>query len=93
MKKIIFDEEIIHGWFGLSYASYLVLPRSILQSAPVEWQKKFVDCLEELGEMFGCVPKDGTYEVQLRNDDGRYMHDVFQDYERGRRRIVPNAKR
>jgi hypothetical protein len=90
-KELAIDNEPIHGWFELSYASYLVLPRSILQSAPVEWQRRFVECLNELEEMFGDVPKDGTYEVTLKNDDGKFIHDELRDYERGRR-VIPMIK-
>jgi len=38
----------IHTWFSLSYASYLVIPRSVLQSMSEEWQYKFVELLDEL---------------------------------------------
>lgn len=47
------DREAIHAWFGLTYANYLVLPRSVLQSMPDEWQKRFVEQLEELHRAFG----------------------------------------
>ena len=81
----------IHEWFGLSYASYLVLPRSILQSTPQEWQDKFVDLLEELEEMgFKCPEEGKTYSVNARDDKtGRFTTDIFQEYERGRRMIIP----
>ena len=62
------DSAPIHGWFNLTYASYLVLPRSVLQSAPIEWQRRFVDCLNELEELFGEVPEKGTYHVNLHDD-------------------------
>ena len=63
--------------------------RNGLQSAPIEWQRRFVECLNELKDMFGNVPKEGTYEIHLRdNNTGKYIHDVFQNYERGRR-IIP----
>lgn len=48
-KILNFDEDdYIHNWFGLSYANYLVLLRSILQSMDAEWQKKLVNLLNEL---------------------------------------------
>jgi hypothetical protein len=47
------ESEPIHAWFGLTYANYLVLPRSVLQSMPVEWQRDFVRRLKELDETFG----------------------------------------
>lgn len=84
------ESEPIHSFFNLTYASYLVLPRSILQSAPVEWQKRFVKCIEELEELFGDVPNEGLYSIHLRNDKGQYIPDPLGDYERGRRRIPFN---
>lgn len=51
-EKIEFTDkdDYIHNWFGLTYANYLVLPRSILQSMDAEWQKKMVDLLNEMEE-------------------------------------------
>lgn len=49
----IWDREAIHTWFNLTYSNYLVLPRSVLQSMPDEWQKRFVLCLREAEEAFG----------------------------------------
>lgn len=86
-KEQIEIKEPIHEWFELSYASYLVLPRSILQSLPVEWQEKFVNLLNEAEQLMGKVPSEGTYKVLLQSDKGRYITDPLRDYERGRRRI------
>jgi hypothetical protein len=47
------ESEPVHLWFGLTYANYLVLPRSVLQSMPQEWQAKFCTLLDELHEAFG----------------------------------------
>lgn len=44
--------EPIHEHFGLSYAEYLVVNRTLLQSMPIEWQARFVDCLRELDNAF-----------------------------------------
>lgn len=79
------DNDPIHWWFGLSYSSYLVLPRSILQSAPVEWQKNFVKCLEELQTMF--EQENDHYIVSLRDENGKFTKDPYCDYQRGRRKI------
>lgn len=57
------EREAIHGWFGLTYANYLVLNRSVLQSMPDEWQSRFVGCLRELDEAFGHLPHP-TYDVR-----------------------------
>ncbi|MGW4803045.1 hypothetical protein [Kitasatospora sp. NPDC004272] len=53
----------IQDHFGLSYANYLVLPRTLLQSMPIEWQQRFVDCLGELDAAFQHVPQAEAYEV------------------------------
>lgn len=41
-------DEPIHEAFGLSYANYYVMPRVVLQSMPVEWQRQFVALSEEI---------------------------------------------
>src|ERR1700737_46041 len=55
--------RLIHDHFGLSYANYLVLPRTLLQSMPEPWQARFVGMLEELNEAFRDVPQARTYTV------------------------------
>lgn len=81
------EGDVIHNWFELSYAQYLTIPRSVLQSMPDEWQQRFVKCLEELDETIDWRPKSGRYWVKLKDDDGKYVHDDLMDYERGRRKI------
>ena len=78
----------IHNWFGLTYAQYLTIPRSVLQSMPEEWQTRFVQCLEELDEAIDWRPSEGRYWVQLKDGKGRYVSDPLMDYERGRRHIA-----
>ena len=57
------DREAIHRHFGLSYANYLVLPRTLLQSMPDEWQARFVALLDEMDTAFAHVPKAEDYKV------------------------------
>jgi hypothetical protein len=42
----------VHTYFGLSYASHEVLPRVLLQSMPIEWQRRWVACMEEYRAAF-----------------------------------------
>ncbi len=77
----------VHFWFELSYAQYLTIPRSVLQSMPHEWQRRFTKCLEELDAAIDWRPAEGQYWVSLKDSRGRYMHDPLMDYERGRRRV------
>lgn len=93
------DSEPIHSWFELSYAQYLTVPRSVLQSMPVEWQRRFVACLEEMDRAIDWRPDHGRYRVELRLEVekfdggvyergwGRLIADPLRDYERGRRRL------
>lgn len=59
----MWDHEAIHLWFNLTYANYLVAPRSVLQSMPDEWQKRFVLCLNEMQKAFGHLEWP-DYEVK-----------------------------
>lgn len=98
------DGEPIHAWFELTYAEYLTIPRSVLQSMPVEWQRRFVQCLEQLDEAFDWRPADDkVYRCTLHKPNeehsehsptrywGRALDDPLGDYERGRRRIPRKA--
>lgn len=53
----------IHLAFGLTYASYLTLPRTLLQSMTLEWQERFVVCLDQFHAAFAHVPQAEAYEV------------------------------
>ncbi len=68
------DDAPLHTWFGLGYAQYLTIPRSVLQSMPTEWQQRMVQCLEELDEAIDWRPAEGRYVVQLRNDAGQFFN-------------------
>ena len=55
--------EDVHTYFGLSYANYLVLPRTLLQSMSDEWQTQFVTLLNQMHDAFEHVPQAATYQV------------------------------
>jgi hypothetical protein len=55
--------EDVHTYFGLSYANYLVLPRTMLQSMPEDWQTRFVALLNQFHDAFEHVPQAATYQV------------------------------
>lgn len=57
------EHDAIHKHFGLSYTNYLVLPRTLLQSMPDEWQTKFVVLLKVLEDAFAHVPQADVYDV------------------------------
>jgi hypothetical protein len=52
-------------YFGLTYSSYLVVPRLLLQSMPAEWQQQFFALLADLHDAFSDVlPSDSRYIVR-----------------------------
>lgn len=73
------DESPIHKFFGLSYANYFVCPRSVLQSMPVEWQKRFLSIMEELDESIDWVKDDREYHV-IQTECVEREHDDDIDY-------------
>lgn len=89
----------IHLWFELSYSSYLTVPRTVLQSMPDEWQRRFTRCLEEMDAAIDWRPKPGLrYRVGLFKVDesaegdepfwGEEMSDPLEPYNRGRRQML-----
>jgi hypothetical protein len=44
------------GWFGLSRASFLTLPRAMMHDMPDEWQSRMADLLEEWDDHWPNFP-------------------------------------
>lgn len=57
------DNTDIHTYMGLSYANYLVLNRTLLQSMPAQWQHTFVGLLQELDGAFEHVTQAPAFQV------------------------------
>jgi hypothetical protein len=82
-KDPVWREDPMHGWFGLTYASYLVLPRVGLVSMPYNWQKRMAKLLEEMREAFypdDLMPESSHYKVLLTNDKGQFIKDPLRHY-------------
>ncbi len=52
--------EALWGWFGLSRASFLVLPRILMHDMPDEWQATMAKLLDEYRDAFPNQPEIGT---------------------------------
>lgn len=52
MEKINDNEFDLDGWFGLSHASFLTLPRVLINAMPKEWQQEMVKLLVEYDQTF-----------------------------------------
>lgn len=74
----VLHEPPIHGWFGLTYAAYLVWPRALLEDMPHEWQEKMIALADEFNEVFN---DSRSYMVKPKDDStGRYIKDPLSDY-------------
>ena len=72
-------------WFGLSYASYLAVPRSVLEAMPEEWQHKMTALLDEMNatlDWASFYPEGVVLTVQPRDKKGHYWRDPLRDYRR-----------
>lgn len=50
----------LRQWWGLSYATWLVMPRVLLEAMPEEWQARLAVLLKEYGAAFPQQPDLGT---------------------------------
>jgi hypothetical protein len=86
-KQRVTSIDPVHHWFELSYANYVALPRTVLQSMPDELQQQFVDFMDKLDE-FCDWRRDGQF-ITYRDQDGKFITDELNDYQRGRRILSP----
>jgi len=77
-EGVLETDTPIWDWFELSYASYLTIPRVVLQTMPTKWQKDFVKLMNELDDTIDWR-RSGAYTT-FRNHRGRYMRDDLNDY-------------
>ena len=90
MTAAVRDEMDVHCWFGLTYANYLVLPRTLLQSMPEAWQHRFVGCLRELEQAFWHIDQADSYMVRAKSHSGKFVADPVPHYNRGRTFVEPH---
>lgn len=86
-------------WWELSYASFLTLPRVLMEAMPTEWQDKMADLLNEYNAAFPNQPDIGT-QVRITDRGGRlipcpdwlknYRHPDVKEIEK--LRSFPNTK-
>lgn len=77
-------------YFGLSYASWLVLPRVALQSMSPQWQAQFFALVQELTETLE-YPEGYTDEFTVIMRKGnKFVKNVFPHY---RHHMLPNKEK
>jgi hypothetical protein len=78
-------KKTVHLMFGLSRASYFVLPRSLMEGMSQEWQERFVALVEEMEHIYDLPSVE--YCVNVRGSDGKFTKDPLADY----RHVSPDA--
>lgn len=56
------------GWFGLSYASFCVMPRILMHEMPDEWQAKMAALLDEYDATFDTCKLPNCKVIAVRSD-------------------------
>lgn len=64
----------LQAWFGLSYSSFLVLPRVAMEQMPEEWQGKMAELLNQYEETIdtGAFGVKSCF-VSVKGDDNKFM--------------------
>lgn len=87
-ESTIYQEDPFHLWFNLTYASYLVLPRLILESMPCRWQLKMIALINQIEETLD-LGKDGFPDYRVNAvKNGKFIKDIYSNYRRS-----PKVKR
>jgi len=89
-RNHVFSTTPVHDHFGLSYAHYHVVERSILQSMPEAWQRAWVSLTLQLEAMCEQVSlsRPAGYCVTAQDEEGITHPNELQDYQRGRRDVL-----
>jgi len=83
------SETPVHDSFGLTYASYLVYPRSVLERMPREWQSRFVLML---GELHDRLEYDEPHYTVHARKNGAFIKDELRNYRRPDRSLIRERK-
>jgi len=63
--------DALWGWFGLSRAAWLTLPRSLMHAMPDDWQRDMACLLRQFNETYRSLPCEYSISVNVRID-GRF---------------------
>ena len=67
-------------WFGLSRASFLTLPRAMMNDMPDDWQKRMADLLEEWDAQWPNFPNVQLSATCKRDGKLVPMPEEFKNY-------------
>ncbi|EMY0636046.1 hypothetical protein AB6F62_20230 [Providencia huaxiensis] len=82
-------------WFGLSYASFLVIPRVLMHEMPAEWQDKMAALLHEYDETFDTSSVVDSVSVVGKGRDNKFtkLPDYILNYRHPDREEIEKLKR
>ena len=88
------DPEALEYYFGLSYASWLVLPRVCMAAMPEEWRIKMAALLHEWDETWNW-PEDLGKWIVTHRVEGKFapMPEWLSNYRRPDRDFIESLKR
>jgi hypothetical protein len=83
----------MNNWFASTRASWLTLPRVMLEDMPTEWQSRFVDLLREYEDTFVNQPDLGTRVQCVEN--GKLIKTPYEliNYRRPDRGFLNSCRR
>lgn len=73
-------ESPIHVWFELSYSSYLVLHRSLMEGMPMTWQRMMVQLLNEIEETYDTSKIPGDFWIRAKGKNNKFIPDPYKEY-------------
>lgn len=66
-------KDNLHLWWGLSYASFLTLPRVLMQEMPDEWQQQMATLLQQYDEAWDTTHINCGTTVRLTDPQGKLV--------------------
>ena len=62
------DRKDLWLWFGISYSSWLTLPRAMMHEMPKEWQEKMAELLFEWDETWNTEDTPSPYVIARKDN-------------------------
>lgn len=83
--------DALWEWFGLSYATWLTLPRVLMHEMPDVWQSKMADLLNEFDETWGNAP-DLSCHVMIKEGNRFVKMPAWVEYRHPDREFLETFK-
>lgn len=92
--KIREGYELLWGWFGLSYASFITIPRVLAHEMPDKWQAQMAKLLKEFDETWNGHELPSP-TVSARGTDNKFTRwpGWLLNYRRPNREAIEALKR